>query len=136
MREYQITGHALFLDLDEARIALRNVELSVGTRRLVVPSVDLDTGLTAGLFGPLDELETLLGEDWSLREWNTLGGPIQAHSAWATMVLRKGLLTQRIEVIAARGADRWLLGLPVIRAFDLLLREGRAHGPVAVLSPR
>ncbi|MFH1466909.1 MAG: hypothetical protein ABIO70_21170 [Pseudomonadota bacterium] len=136
MNEYLIEGHPLFLDLDEARIALRNVEISIGARKMVIPSVDLDTGFTAGMFGPQAELDALLGDDWAARTLRTLNGPLLTRAASATVVLGSGLLTQRIEVLAAPGVDRWLLGLPVIRAFDLLLRGDQPHGHIAVLSPR
>lgn len=110
--EIRLTDHALEL-ASPMPLEVR------GGLRVVAPRVALDTGQDFDLCAPLHEVRSLIRDgEASTQRIRGHGGHTTATVFEAT--IRLGDRAWRIEVWAYDGAH-WLLGLPVLREYDILM---------------
>lgn len=99
------------------------LDLSNGTHE--IGEAVLDTGCDVPLYGPRRDVEHLIDEA-ELRQGKKMTG-ITGHSVPCevfTAHLNIAHQVVPVEVYVSEGAPAWILGLPVLRRFHLLLAEG------------
>lgn len=110
----------------------------VTTRHGATRHVDklvLDTGLGWALMAPEAGLGMDEVDDGAMTVLHTLGGP--AGCFGGSVLLRLGAHWQaRVPVVINRHSPDWLLGYPVLRHFDLLLRDAPHRPTPRLIGPR
>jgi len=119
----------LSLDVNRLRVLTRYARIDGPLGRLEVDAIDLDTGGALALIAPSDAVEELL-ESGEARpgKVGTAAGEVPTRVIEVTLRLGDWIL-DGVELHASQAHDRWLLGMPVLRHFDLLLRDQHLGGP-------
>lgn len=86
-----------------------------------VEKLVLDTGLTYGLMVPAEAIRAEQLDDSRRIFVSTLGGRVCLEEGRATLVL--GPWQVEVSVVRNEHTTEWLLGFPVLRHLDVLLRE-------------
>ena len=118
-----------FISVDQNRAAVRNIELSWADERLCLDLVLLDTGANMGIIGPMKEVVERIPRDscWrdSIKSW---GGELEAVVFDVTISLEHPGWVIKTQLYAVE-ADKWCVGLPVLRQFNLHLRHDVPGAP-------
>ena len=121
---------SLLLDVNPRRVAFQGTtELSWGEVIHGVPMLVLDTGCTMAVLAPAKDIDsrTFPGDYW-VEVFKVVGGVDTSASVFKA-TLRIGKHEHPVEVWVVEGQDDWLLGLPVLCKYNLILRNDDARGP-------
>ncbi len=107
------------LQLRDGTLFIEGVILTVAGKAIPIPRLIVDTGNNFGLMGPSSAVSALPDDKYDVPvhdlDRKLMGTGFDAQ-------LEMGAWRDAIEVIVLDEEDEWLLGLPVLRLFDLLLR--------------
>ncbi len=121
----------ILLDVTARRARLEeSVVIVVGEAEFSFDGVELDTGCGYDMLIPAScAPEGLTAQMRPCDPVHTLGGAVEARMAEGTIRLSAGAFARPVEVVVGHLAGRKiLLGLPLLRAFDVLLPR-RADDP-------
>ena len=119
----------LSLDVNRSRVLARYVRIDGPTGSVTAEAVDLDTGGAQALIAPLAAVEPLLlDRDTRPDHVQTAGGRVDTTVVDVTLRLGNWVF-DGVELHASPRFGRWLIGMPVLRHFDLLLRDQHVGGP-------
>ncbi len=116
------------IDVNGLRVLARYVNVENARGSLEVDAVDLDTGGAQAILGPWSAVahlfEEVAQEDGQVM---TAGGVVTTRVILVTLTVGHWTL-HNLELHASEAFTRWLIGMPVLRHLDLLLREDRPEG--------
>lgn len=122
------------LDVKDVRVLANYLSVASPTGTVEVEAADLDTGGALAILAPLADVEQLVveGDPWP-GTVGTSGGKVET-SVLAVRLTIGNWVLDNLELHASERFHRWLIGMPVLRHFDLLLRE-REHGGAWLCGP-
>ena len=118
------------LDLNPARVIARYLQVQMDLGSVEVDAVLIDTGSALPLLAP--EAEAARCVDLAScppSTVSTAGGDVKARQFEATIRLGEWTFSG-VEVHASPRFERWIIGIPVLKHFNLMLRDPVVHAPV------
>lgn len=113
------------LDVNEARAALQaRVQLSLDglDEVLDLDIVDLDTGSAFSLLGPARDVPDALLRSAALAAVEVVGGQrLKGRRLEGTLRIGEWDHPERVDIVVHERIERWLLGMPVLRRYHLML---------------
>lgn len=116
------------LDVSRLRVLARYLRIQTQDGRVEVDAADLDTGSALAVIAPLADVSALLegGETWA-DHIETSAGRVPTTVVQVQLHIGHWII-DGVELHAMEHPTRWLIGMPVLRHFDLLLRDQRLEG--------
>lgn len=120
--------------------------LTAADQTVEIERAILDTGASSSIVAPRAEIARLFGQDWAelvdARPGEPIvgfGGRVATDRFQATLQLAHWTLTDCEVFVPEEGADHvrnWLIGLPVLRHFHLILNDREHIGAPWLAGPR
>lgn len=124
---------SLDLDPGEFEVAIRvgaHIESEDGEIRFEIDKLVLDTGAAFDLVAPDSIWETTGLRSTGRTRMGTLGGNVFCRTASVTLNL--GRWRVRADLVTPPNTKDWLIGYPLLRWFDLLIRSVPSRQPCLI----
>lgn len=113
----------IVVDVDRWRPLVRFFTVGSALGEREIESAILDTGCALPILAPLGEVEALFDpDDCAEGVVNTDGGRVKALAFQGSLMLGHWRFPS-VEIRAAEEFRSWLIGMPILRNFNLLFRE-------------
>lgn len=118
------------LDVTDARVIARYLQVQCDLGACEVDAAVLDTGSALPLLAPAREIAGIVDlSQCAPSEVSTAGGVVETRQLTATVRLGEWRFSA-VEVHASPKFDRWIVGIPILKHFNLMFRDPLAHRPI------